>query len=818
MHSSRKWIVRSITGGLFVSAVGLVFAPPAGAHGEPPSLDFYGNFQSAADCQRRVSRVARLCFERVLFGKLRCDANVLAGRGCDTGKFESLVGRAVSGLERDLSGCSDGELAILGYESRTEALSDLTESCREEAQRALEVVFAPAMYTGRIEPGARGRDRCLRLTARFAVSVLRSAARQKARALDIIASGNFSRAQKLDILARAEERVRALRDRGAAVAGRVCTPEEFAGSYRTSPGELFARIVGRADCVVAASHVQNAVTCAAPVCGNGVREEAEECDDGNDADDDACRNDCRRAECEVFPSTFALIQAAIFEKRGCTSQGCHDSASRQGGLDLTRGASYGNLLRIPSQRDPRMVRLEPGAPDESLLYLKLAAATIPESYDPAIGAPMPVGLPPLRRNELEAVRIWIRDGAPETGVVQGTGELLDACLPPPDPVEIPPPPPPAPGEGVQLRMPRFLAPPHSETEVCFASYYDFTEKVPARFLDPTGTRFRYKSEVMTQDPLSHHLVRQPYTGSYGPRDPVWGKWTCKGGERDGEECDPLDLDFCGPEGTCGSEPRRSVACIGYGPPDHNAVAQQSFTGIGETRGLTRWAPGVYDEFPVRGIVIWNSHNFNLSDRPGKVEAWSNFYFAEPEEQRHRVERVTDARFVFVMNVPPFEQREYCATYTFPRGVRVFQVSSHTHKRGKLFRIWNPSGELVYLNTTYEDPLQVNFDPPLLLDAEDPAARTFRYCALYDNGLTDPGEVKRRSTSPPPPPPFPFVPCTATHCAEGRVGEPCSGSTEEERNRSCDTAPGAGDGLCDACAVTGGVTTDDEMFVFLAAYY
>ena len=35
---------------------------------------------------------------------------------------------------------------------------------------------------------------------------------------------------------------------------------------------------------------------------------------------------------------------------------------------------------------------------------------------------------------------------------------------------------------------------------------------------------------------------------------------------------------------------------------------------------------------------------------------------------------------------------------------------------------------------------------------------------------------------------------------------------------CDSAPGAGDGDCDACPLLGGLTTEDEMFIFLGGYY
>jgi hypothetical protein len=63
------------------------------------------------------------------------------------------------------------------------------------------------------------------------------------------------------------------------------------------------------------------------------------------------------------------------------------------------------------------------------------------------------------------------------------------------------------------------------------------------------------------------------------------------------------------------------------------------------------------------------------------------------------------------------------------------------------------------------------------------------------------------------------PCKVpTHCTEGKPRQPCSGSTDVERDRSCDSADGAGDGFCDACPLFGGVTTEDEMFILLGHYF
>jgi hypothetical protein len=46
------------------------------------------------------------------------------------------------------------------------------------------------------------------------------------------------------------------------------------------------------------------------------------------------------------------------------------------------------------------------------------------------------------------------------------------------------------------------------------------------------------------------------------------------------------------------------------------------------------------------------------------------------------------------------------------------------------------------------------------------------------------------------------------CVAGKVGDPCQGAAD---NAACDSSPGAGDGWCDACPITAGQTTENEMF-------
>jgi hypothetical protein len=300
----------------------------------------------------------------------------------------------------------------------------------------------------------------------------------------------------------------------------------------------------------------------------------------------------------------------------------------------------------------------------------------------------------------------------------------------------------------------------------------------------------------------------------------------------------------------------------------------------------------------------------VTDTPAPLDMWINFEFAAPPEQLRPLERFVDVSAIGKMSVPAFGVQEVCHRYTLPPGARVLELASHTHKRGKRFRVFegdfhcqggpragepcspagpdsslpvadlcagapcaarqppaagdcngdlsvsidelvaavgaalgtsldscpradgddngvvtidelvagvaaalspglrDPDQSLLYTSLTYADPLILAFDPPKRFGGRHAVAdeRTLTYCALYDNGFADPGEVKRRSRVP-----TNSGPCSPTHCAEGAVGRPCSLDTQ------CDSVPGAGDGFCDACPVGFGVTTDDEMFVLVGSY-
>jgi hypothetical protein len=573
--------------------------------------------------------------------------------------------------------------------------------------------------------------------------------------------------------------------------------------------------------------------------------------------------------CDTFASTWEAIQNTVFARNSCAQSACHDAA-RSGGLDLRPENAYGNLVGAQSLFG--VTRVEPYSPQDSFLWQKLAAAQSPPEFDlQGKGSPMPQGLPPISKDELNAIRQWILKGAPQDGVVPDTESLLNACLPKPEPPADEPLAVPATAEGTQFHAPPWEIPPRNaqgqngENEVCYSTYYNLTGQVPAQFLvdcppgifdgptNPTKKCFTYNHQLLRQSANSHHSIIHVYNGVYPANDAGWG-YQCSGGTvPDGTACDPTVPGVAAPAGAdcgggfCRGKVVKTVACtFGYGPPDFegsvlgngNAVAP-SFSGSQQPRFERVNPAGAFSILPVEGTIVWNSHAFNVYDQPIFNQQWLNLWFTN--DLRYPVQGIFDASDIFVQHVLPFQEVEYCRTVLFGKGTRIADFSSHTHKRGRLFRVWGPgiaqpcrstqtnpgaclpeSSAPIMVTTEYNDPAQLVFKTPLALDGDDPASRRFKFCSIYDNGHTDPAAVKRNTTSPvalvggkcfgSPPRPGQTIYCANRKNADGSPIS-CNGD-----DRACDSAPGANDGVCDACTLTGGVSTEDEMFILIGSYY
>ena len=102
-------------------------------------------------------------------------------------------------------------------------------------------------------------------------------------------------------------------------------------------------------------------------------------------------------------------------------------------------------------------------------------------------------------------------------------------------------------------------------------------------------------------------------------------FVCHGGRMDGQRCDPRVADVCGDGGECyaARRSRRSPASA-YGPPDYGSGGGGATgAGIGQRarRSAARSSPSSEHVlrpastaiYPIEGVLVWNSHAFNLYD-------------------------------------------------------------------------------------------------------------------------------------------------------------------------------------------------------------
>jgi len=101
------------------------------------------------------------------------------------------------------------------------------------------------------------------------------------------------------------------------------------------------------------------------------------------------------------PSFAGDIQT-IFNA-SCALSGCHN-ASASGGLVLSQGQAYINLVNVVSTGEPPKVRVIPSDAGNSYLVIKLEGRQ-------TVGVRMPQGGSALSANRIQNIKNWINKGA-----------------------------------------------------------------------------------------------------------------------------------------------------------------------------------------------------------------------------------------------------------------------------------------------------------------------------------------------------------------------------------------------------------------------
>lgn len=258
---------------------GMLLAPVSvQAHGERVALAEWGGYAPAtARCQRAVLVATLRCARSAWSVRRRCLASDLAGETCDRAATNARV-VAIRRRALDLvdAACSERQLGEIGFLGQFDLQADVVAGCRD-----WDVLMRSAIFEPVASPNLACRitlDRSLtRATARVA--------RGWQRVMRKIAARSFPAEKKFELLDRERSRQARATERAveAVVAG---CGEQSALTARTE------RIVELSLCPVMQVSVQDGVLCPEPVCGNGLIEPGELCDDGVAAGDDACRGGC----------------------------------------------------------------------------------------------------------------------------------------------------------------------------------------------------------------------------------------------------------------------------------------------------------------------------------------------------------------------------------------------------------------------------------------------------------------------------------------------------------------------------------------------
>ncbi len=398
-------------------------------------------------------------------------------------------------------------------------------------------------------------------------------------------------------------------------------------------------------------------------------------------------------------STYHDIQDNIFDK-SCANSACHASPQNSADLNLTYGQSYHDLVnRVPRNAAAAaagMKLIDPGNPDNSFLLTKLMGPEAPE-----FGGRMPFGMGPLHKGKIDAIRTWIAAGAPQEGKIPGIGDLGVLR----DPQEVfNPPPPPAPGEGYQIHLPPFKIEPGTEREVFYATQIKDENGQPIE-----GDIFINRVEIFYPSG-SHHFIVYRLTEE-GVANGVQNRGIDPSigvnSEDEFRELDPKDPQVLGNFG----------------------VDRLFVVGTQTDDTLFQFPKGVGLRLPGNTVYDLNSHYINLLGEETLIgETYVNIYTIPEEEVKY------EAVEIFVsnrgINVPPGLTRVAKLTWYVEDELRirghdpdtslnVFLLTSHMHRHGELFEIFQDStGDLLHRSIAYDDAPIDLFDPVLVLEPDD----------------------------------------------------------------------------------------------------
>ena len=245
-------------------------------------------------CQRAIIFIAARCSMVAWTARNACLAAQLNGQTCDTDASDAAIEDALNAVIPMMDDyCTSDDYNILSFGPNINAYADAQIFCQQLDDAAASAIYGPAMHGGTIGAVDATMQRCIGAVAAAGSAMVRAAFQARQEALDLIAAQPMGPQEKMAIILRSTARITRARTGILQRLAASCSDAEIMSLYHQSPTSLLTLIGTRGDCLAGAATVQNVVVCPVSICGNGMQESNEDCDDGvNNGSDGFCRSDC----------------------------------------------------------------------------------------------------------------------------------------------------------------------------------------------------------------------------------------------------------------------------------------------------------------------------------------------------------------------------------------------------------------------------------------------------------------------------------------------------------------------------------------------
>ena len=401
--------------------------------------------------------------------------------------------------------------------------------------------------------------------------------------------------------------------------------------------------------------------------------------------------------------TYEVIQTQIWDTQ-CIS--CHTSGStfaKQSDLVLTADQSYDQLVgRMPNNKSALEDGLELVGTEglsslyKSFLWEKLNANDAEHFYSdhPLYGAIMPLGADFLTNGELEFIREWIVNGAPQTGQVADIALLDDQSrfeAIPFEPLEVP-------ESGFQFHVGPFEVQPNSDREIFIYQPIESEENI---YIDQVEIVMRSGSHHFIFYTFDDDIPSTIHPGAGVVRDIYKDDGT---------------LDF------------GNLFALQY----HNFIA-----GTQWPRMNYKYPEGVALRIPAGKGFDMNSHYANRTSEVITGEVYGNIYTVAKEQVVH-VAELLDLNNRDIA-LPPKQVTTIEKNYFFNERINVFQLFSHAHEHMTEFNVYKiggtNDGELLYVSFDWEHPPILELDPPIVINSGEGLRLEATYNNWEDRTLT-----------------------------------------------------------------------------------